>query len=604
MINIVKRKVLRWLFVLPLSTNYMYSAQCVAEITDNFNRPNSEGQLGQTQTGENWSITKGKWKIESNQVAAYVDEIVEVNHKGWDKTHHIGAGDGDLLAVVPSASDGFVQVTLPEPGQWTGVVFRYKDTINYWKLAADVRGGRWILSRWLNGEQGGYHVIPQAPGNGDHIRVGYSLSNIRVFINGDEKLYIRDTTLQDGLGAGLLGYAGSTGHEPAGLAARFDDFSASQGLCGNGIIDNLEECDDGESNGLANFCNTTCGNYTRLARDWPFSSNSPFNRPIGSNAVYVDDPNVRMGSSWTINTLQWSRSLVSSSASDPLTNIYYNDHFHDSGPRYDGCALNYSSEVSVALNLPVGVTGANPQPPPGGSSCHRDGHMLVVEEDGQTLHEFYKFKRISDTLAYSKSRIWPTAHNNLVSGKGIGSHPNHIVGAQAYGGSGIAGVLRAWEVNDSGIDRIRHALSLGVNVNQLQRPNDSLDKSSTYKWPATSSDNHFATAYMGSIHMGELIALPNSVNIDNLDLSEDGKALAWTLQNFGGYITDAAGHSSGAFIIYADADSDGSKVRNMRNDMSKIVPLLRIVSNNTMNTIGGGGTYDSELWPPPDPVAF
>jgi hypothetical protein len=145
--------------------------------------------------------------------------------------------------------------------------------------------------------------------------VGFSWTHIRVSINGVQKLFIRDATLQNGMGAGLLGYAGTSGNEQTGLVARFDNFSATQGLCGNGIVDRGEECDDGENNnGRANFCNTTCGNYTRLASDWPFASSSPFNRPIGSDADYVDDANISKGSAWTANTVNWSRSLVISMA--------------------------------------------------------------------------------------------------------------------------------------------------------------------------------------------------------------------------------------------------------------------------------------------------
>jgi hypothetical protein len=107
--------------------------------------------------------------------------------------------------------------------------------------------------------------------------------------------------------------------------------------------------------------------------------------------------------------------------------------------------------------------------------------------------------------------------------------------------------------------------------------------------------------------MGELLAIPKDgeINIHELGLTDDGVALAWALQNYGGYVTDAGGGKdwSGFFAIYADADAYGEKLINMKNDLKIIVPLLTKVPNNDKSNIGGGGTYDSELWPPPDPVA-
>ena len=36
---------------------------------------------------------------------------------------------------------------------------------------------------------------------------------------------------------------------------------------------------------------------TRVAADWPFTSNSPWNLPIASSALFADDANIRGGSS-------------------------------------------------------------------------------------------------------------------------------------------------------------------------------------------------------------------------------------------------------------------------------------------------------------------
>lgn len=588
-------------------------------ISDDFNRVDSKNDLGQTLTGVPWMAAKGKWKIESGQMAAYIDEEEVTLTNGWSKTKFIGAGVDDLIAVVPSAANGFVQVTMTEPGQWTGLVFRYQDTLNYWKLAANVREQQWVVSHWLNGVQCGFRMISEAPMGGDQIRVETRGESISILINGVQKLSFRDATLSNALGAGLLGFAGKNGYDQAGLKARFDDFSATAGQCGNGVIESPEKCDDGPDNGYAGYCNTTCGNDTRLAYEWPFSSDSPFNRPIGSGAVYVDDENIHNAPYGTINSVNWSRSMVRNSESDPMVTVYYNDIPFEPSPYYDGCADTHSRAMSVNLRIPSGVTGSGPQPEPGKPCNNRDGQLLILESDGQTVNEFYRLNRISDTEAFSRLRRWPNPYNNLVSGKGSAPQGKGA-GTQAWGGSGIAGVLREWEVKGSGVDRIRHALSLAITPRLLRNPridamadgwpgdlttddadlSELLKRKYSYKWPATTCDGFFRQRYNGTLYMGELLAIPKTVDIDSLGLNEDARALAWTFQNYGGYITDAAG----GLVIYADAGSEGEKLKNMRNDFGKIIKVLRKVSNNDENHVGGGGTYPSGLWPPPDPVPF
>ena len=612
-------------------------------ISDDFNRANSTNDLGRTSTGVPWTLAKGKWKIESGQSVAYTEPLTELLSNGrWTKTWHFGAGINDLMAVVPSSANGFVQVTMTEPGQWTGLVFRYQDTLNYWKLAADVRGNQWVVSYWKDGVQQGFRAIPEAPMSSDVIRVATLGDHIRISINDIVKLDFRDRTLRNAPGAGLLGYAGTYGFDPAGLKAKFDDFSATAGSCGNGIVEPPEKCDDGTNNGHAKFCNTTCGNYTRLAYEQPFSSDSPFNRPIGSGALYADDENLHKAPHGGINAVNWSRSMVRNSESDPLVTVYYEDVPFEGGPWYDGCALTHRRSMSVKLRIPAGVTGAGPQPPGPRLGCNnRDGQLLVLEPDGQTVHEFYKLNRISDTEAFSRLHQWPSALNNLVSGKGIAEPKGGGAGTQAYAGSGIAGVLREWEVKGSGVDRIRHALSLGIAPIQLRDPRidaikdgwpgdmttvkqellDLLKMKYSYTWPAAACDGFFddpdlrrgddgellhpgELRYKGTIYMGELLAIPKTVDIDSLGLNEDARALAWTFQNYGGYITDAAGSETGGFVVYADAGSEGTKLKNMRRDLGKIIKVMRIVTNNDKDHVGGGGTYPSGLWPPPDPVPF
>lgn len=118
--------------------------------------------------------------------------------------------------------------------------------------------------------------------------------------------------------------------------------------------------------------------------------------------------------------------------------------------------------------------------------------------------------------------------------------------------------------------------------------------------------------------MGALLAIPTSIDINNLGLeSEPGVLLAWTLQNYGAYIVDSSGGPS----FYIDADTglngtfSGSKREEFFNDfgtpfeqrvnsdtpwsrdMQRLLQALHLVDNNGSNSIGGGGTPLQPLAP-------
>src|SRR5699024_2619275 len=63
-----------------------------------------------------------------------------------------------------------------------------------------------------------------------------------------------------GLDAAITDFVDGDGCCPDGGTE--DDDSDCVDLCGNGVIDDGEECDDGEENGQPNKCNTTCDGPT------------------------------------------------------------------------------------------------------------------------------------------------------------------------------------------------------------------------------------------------------------------------------------------------------------------------------------------------------
>jgi hypothetical protein len=79
------------------------------------------------------------------------------------------------------------------------------------------------------------------------------------------------------------------------------------------------------------------------------------------------------------------------------------------------------------------------------------------------------------------------------------------------------------------------------------------------------------------------------VNIANLGLSEPGRRLAQAIQNYGMYASDGSGCSAGA--IEADQSVSASVKTQLRNDIRKIYPHVRMVLNNSQSSsVAGGGS--------------
>ena len=91
---------------------------------------------------------------------------------------------------------------------------------------------------------------------------------------------------------------------------------------------------------------------------------------------------------------------------------------------------------------------------------------------------------------------------------------------------------------------------------------------------------------------GSTIGIPSTVNLAGLGLTTDGLAVATALQNYGAMPRATGGTTQ--FTLYAEQAADAgcctTAMANIRSDMAKIVPVLRIMRNQGPNSINGGGT--------------
>lgn len=354
--------------------------------------------------------------------------------------------------------------------------------------------------------------------------------------------------------------------------------------------------DSAASGGLAVAFGSATPSNTRNPLQQPFSSNSIWNMPIGSNAQYVpagltSDPE---NDAWAPMP-QIDDEYIIMTPTAPLTPIMYNGAGWSGNNRCTSGGRQLT-QAPIPSNFVVPNNGAN-------------NSAAILSADGRTIIQSQPFTRCT---AGSFATSLLTFANVDLYGTGItGSHGGS--GLSALGGDIRVGELRPGQQGP------RHALKVNVDS-----PYD-LYKCTTigqcYRWPAVAADSGAVGDYGSAdnnqntaMKMGALLALPASVNINSIGLeSEPGKEIAWTLQNYGAYIVDSTGGA--AFAIEAENGPSGSLRAQFQGDygipfeervndntpwsrdLQRLLPLLNVVNNNSSASIGGGGTPRQPLAP-------
>lgn len=220
-----------------------------------------------------------------------------------------------------------------------------------------------------------------------------------------------------------------------------------------------------------------------------------------------------------------------------------------------------TSSGSSSYQIPAGATPSAPNP---GDRC-----LDIVDPAGQWVDETW--------LTSGSSSAWSASYHvrNSLTGPGTGQG-----GIRAFGGSAFGGLIRTWELQAGAI---RHALAFAM-------PRSSMVPGPV--WPAISQDSGAVGTYTGSLPMGSLVAIPSSVNLNALGLSPAGLTIARALQQYGAYLVDA----SSQFTLYAEPSAD-PLVGSARSDLAAIHQQLRVITNNTPTTVGGGGQPLAPLAP-------
>lgn len=281
--------------------------------------------------------------------------------------------------------------------------------------------------------------------------------------------------------------------------------------------------------------------YGRLPRNpfrWPFSSESVWNRPLGSGARFAAVPGTSFLAEGPLTDAVRSRRPFLGVATDPLRQIWVN------------------GEVRADIRLP----DLN-LPRPG----KRDSIVLLQHARRYALElRNVTVRADGDLEAEAMERLW-------LNGPGTTAKS---IPAIPFGLSQLGGLLRAGELETG----IRHALAARLRRdwlagNQFANP--------LTVWPAAGDSASDAAAE--KLCVGTLLALPPEVDLRGL-VGDSGPAyeLARAMQDFGVYVT---GFGDAPFVLLADS----GPIPQADEWLTKLVPLLQVVTNNTAETPGGGG---------------
>lgn len=316
---------------------------------------------------------------------------------------------------------------------------------------------------------------------------------------------------------------------------------------------------------------------------WPFSRTSVWNMPIGSNAKYESTGFVE----YDELSCDWAW-LLKTNKNDEVLDIVQSN-MDDRWP-----ADISSKKKNGTTYWPRGFTITKESPM---NDC-----SAILQPDGRSIIE-----------------LQPTCRDDASSTYVIGN-PRHDIDIYSDGilgthwGSGLAtlgGCIRLGEL--TGDEPIRHALKINVWADELLY-HDYINNGFT--WPADRSDTKPTSKGTRKYMLeGTLLAIPRNITPESVGITDRiVKKLFVAAQDYGVYIVDDT--VRGAYSISADIEeyeavkeecginmrthisrTTDSATLTYAQDMIKLVLALKAVTNNSAQSIGGGGTPCQPLAP-------
>lgn len=337
----------------------------------------------------------------------------------------------------------------------------------------------------------------------------------------------------------------------------------------------------------------------------PYTSTAFWNVPIGTGATLGDAAHPWVA---TMGTMTWNGTAgtlyggLSASGAGSVNGAYYTTpvwRAHASDPLGTFVLADTTEQPGGrTITLPVpsgGVLAAD------WNSSSPDSFLALIEPDGDTVHEMYKVLPVT-----GKTRTWTARRYVTYSLRGTGSDGTNpvggVVGIRASVASLLGGLIRRAELDSTAParGRIPHALAMALRLTQQQRIGVGAPG---YVWPARGRDYNAATVgnaqfYYGTVPLGARFAIPPTVDVTSLGLSDTGLALAWALQDYGALDVD----SSSWPTLYAEVGSTPAQVAEATAAWKVLYPLLRPVLNVTPTSPGGPGAPRQPVAAPAAPA--
>ncbi|MCU1499181.1 MAG: hypothetical protein JWM47_3134 [Acidimicrobiales bacterium] len=164
-----------------------------------FRRPGLDGALPQGPGLGAWNYTAGSWTVDGGAVGT---------------SSEAGVTFATLTAPKRSAAESKIGVL----ADGAGMVFRYRDSSNYWGVRAVPSYGSWNVFKVVEGRETIVRILAGQALDGTRVGVQQSGTRMRIILNGLVRSTIEDEDLAGAAGVGLMAPAGND-------AARFDSLT-------------------------------------------------------------------------------------------------------------------------------------------------------------------------------------------------------------------------------------------------------------------------------------------------------------------------------------------------------------------------------------------
>jgi hypothetical protein len=246
------------------------------------------------------------------------------------------------------------------------------------------------------------------------------------------------------------------------------------------------------------------------------------------------------------------------------------------------------------IHMPANAT---PTPPVSGGDHHMNFHDLTTP----TIDYSYYGCTITGTLGAGGTISCLLAWYGNACGTGE-MPPSYVSAPNPTTAQGVitadynfeVGTIRHWEL---AAGKIQHALRVTIGAGDLATGGATWCVGIPF--PGFCEDQNGPSVYTGPITYGVTMGIPASTNLSGLGITTaSGMVLAKALQQYGAQIRDSG--ANGQLTFYGEPqDSANSDFTDMVTDMAVIIPAMRVMTNQAINTPNGGGR---PVVPPPPPL--